>query len=321
VASSKHDGLRITTVDGDVGIADVGDVTLAYETFGDGGDPPVLLIMGLATQMLGWPDAFCSGLADRGHYVIRFDNRDIGLSTHLEDAPPVQIAQVLAGDSSSAAYTLSDMARDTVGLLDAVGIERAHLVGASMGGTIAQTVSIEHPQRVRSLTSIMSTTGDPSVGQPTPEAIAVLLAARPADRQGTIERVVANYRVIGSPGYEFDEDGLRDRTARSYDRANDPDGVLRQLAAVAASGDRTPQLRALSMPTLVLHGTDDPLAAVSGGIATAAAIAGAELATFEGMGHDLPRELWPAITEHISRLIDRAERAGVTTSHGPATPA
>jgi len=203
-----------------VRIVDAGDVQLACETFGDVSKPPLLLIMGLATQMLGWPDAFCGALAEAGHYVIRFDNRDIGLSTHLDDAPPVQVTELLRGDTSSAAYTLSDMARDTVGLLDALGIGSAHVVGASMGGAIAQTLAIEHPERLRSLTSIMSTTGSPTVGQPTPEAMTVLLAPRPIGREAVIDHVVANYRVIGSPGYELDEDGLRDRTARSYDRAN-----------------------------------------------------------------------------------------------------
>jgi pimeloyl-ACP methyl ester carboxylesterase len=263
--------------------------------------------MGLATQMLGWPDEFCASLADAGHYVIRFDNRDIGLSTHLDDSPPVDLAAVLSGDTSSAPYNLSDMSRDTVGLLDALRLTSAHVVGASMGGMIAQSMAIDYPERVCSLTSIMSTTGDPSVGQPTAEATAVLLAPRPRDREGAIERVVANYRVIGSPGFEFDEAGLRERTARSYDRANDPAGVLRQLAAVRASGDRTAELRSLRVPTLVLHGVEDPLATLSGGLATARAIKGSELITFDGMGHDLPRELWPQIIEAITALIRRSK--------------
>ena len=311
MAQSAHKSDVATGADG-VRIAAAGDVQLAYETFGDTGHPPLVLIMGLATQMLGWPDAFCTALADAGHYVIRFDNRDIGLSTHLDDAPAVDVAQLLSGDASSAAYTLSDMARDTVGLLDALQIDSAHVVGASMGGAIAQSMAIEHPQRLRSLTSIMSTTGDPSVGQPTPEAMSVLLAPRPTDRQGAIDHVVANYRVIGSPGYTFDEAALRERTARSYDRANDPAGVLRQLAAVVASGDRTPRLGAVRLPTLVLHGREDPLATMSGGVATAEAIPDAELVLFDGMAHDLPLELWSEIIEHISSLVRRAERARET---------
>jgi methylmalonyl-CoA mutase N-terminal domain/subunit len=298
-------------------LARAGEIELAYDTFGRSGDSPLLLIMGLATQMLGWPDQFCAGLAQAGHYVIRFDNRDIGLSTHLDDAGGVDISAVLAGDVSSAAYTISDMARDAAGLLDALGLDSAHVVGASMGGMIAQAMAIEHPERVRSLTSIMSTTGNPAVGQPTPEAIAVLLASRPPDREGTIERVVANYRVIGSPGFEFDEAALRERAARSYDRANDPAGVLRQMAAVPAGGDRTEELRGVRTPTLVLHGRQDPLAALSGGVATAEAIPGAELVVFGGMGHDLPRELWPQFIEAIAALTQRAERGRGGLDSGP----
>jgi pimeloyl-ACP methyl ester carboxylesterase len=292
-----------------VRVASVGDIEIAYEALGRESDPPVLLVMGLATQMLGWPDEFCDGLAGEGHYVIRFDNRDVGLSTHLDDAPPIDLAAVIGGDTSSAPYSLSEMSGDAVGLLDALGLDSAHIVGASLGGMIAQVMAVEHPERVRSLTSIMSTTGDPTVGQPTPAAMGALLAPRPPDREGTIDRVVANYRVIGSPGFEFDEAGLRERAARSYDRANDPAGVLRQMAAVPASGDRTAQLRSLRVPALVLHGVADPLATVSGGIATAEAIPGAELITFEGWGHDFPRALWPEIIRAITALVRRAEAA------------
>jgi methylmalonyl-CoA mutase N-terminal domain/subunit len=289
-------------------LAQTGEIELAYETFGLESDPPLLLIMGLATQMLGWPDQFCAGLAEAGHYVIRFDNRDIGLSTHLDDVGAIDIAAVMAGDVSSAAYSISDMARDATALLDALGLDSAHVVGASMGGMIAQAMAIEHPDRVRSLTSIMSTTGNAAVGQPTPEATAALLAPRPPDREGTIERVVANYRVIGSPGFEFDEAALRERAARSYDRANDPAGVLRQMAAVPASGDRTAELTKLRLPTLVIHGREDPLATLSGGVATAESIPGAELVVFDGMGHDLPNELWAQFIEAIAALTQRAER-------------
>jgi pimeloyl-ACP methyl ester carboxylesterase len=286
-------------------------IDIAYERFGDQGAPPVLLVMGLATQMLGWPDEFCAALAAQGLHVIRFDNRDIGLSTHLDDAPAPDVIAAFSGDTSSASYTLSDMAGDTVGLLDALGLQSAHVVGASMGGMIAQTVAIEHPDRVLSLTSIMSTTGDDTVGQATQEAVAVLLSPAATTRQEAVERTVSVFRVIGSPGFELDEAELRERAGLSYDRANDPLGVGRQLLAIAASADRTPGLRSVNAPTLVLHGAQDPLVNVSGGRATAAAVPGSELVVFEGMGHDLPRALWPEIIAGIATLVERAEQRAV----------
>lgn len=287
--------------------AAVGDMEIAYEQFGDRSDPPVLLIMGLATQMLGWPDEFCAMLAGRSHHVVRFDNRDIGLSTHLHDAPPPDIMAAVSGDTSSASYTLSDMARDTVGLLDVLGLESAHIVGASMGGMIAQTVAIEHPRRVRSLTSIMATTGDSRVGEATQEALATLLAPPPTNLDEAMDRTVATYRVIGSPGYDLDEPALRDQARRAYERSFDPAGVGRQLLAILASGDRTERLRTLGVPTLVIHGAEDPLVRVSGGRATAETVPDAELSIIEGMGHDFPRELWREVTGRIADLIERVE--------------
>ena len=282
-------------------------VDIAYEQFGDLSAPPVLLVMGLATQMLGWPDEFCSALVTRGLRVIRFDNRDVGLSTHLHDARPPDVMAALSGDASSATYTLSDMATDSVGLLDGLGLDSAHIVGASMGGMIAQTIVIEHPDRVRSLTSIMSTTGDASVGQARPEALGALLSAPATSRQEAVDRTVAIFRVIGSPGFELDEADLRERARLAYDRADDPLGVARQLLAIVASGDRTASLRSVSVPTLVLHGGDDPLVDVSGGRATADVIPEAELVIFDGMGHDLPRALWSEITARIGAVVQRAE--------------
>jgi pimeloyl-ACP methyl ester carboxylesterase len=285
------------------------EIDIAYERFGDPDAPCVLLVMGLATQMLGWPEEFCAALVDGGHHVIRFDNRDVGLSTHLHDAPAPDVIAALAGDSSSASYTLSDMGADSVGLLDALALDSAHVVGASMGGMIAQTIAIEHPDRVRSLTSIMSTTGDPAVGQATQEAVGALLSAPAASREEALDRTVAIFRAIGSPGFELDEADLRERAGLSYDRADDPLGVSRQLLAIVASGDRTASLRSLNLPALVLHGAADPLVDVSGGRATADAIPDAELVVFAGMGHDLPRALWPDITGRIGALVQRAEAA------------
>jgi pimeloyl-ACP methyl ester carboxylesterase len=282
-------------------------IELAYERFGDPQAPPVLLVMGLATQMLGWPEGFCSALVSHGLQTIRFDNRDVGLSTHFTDAPPPDLMAALSGDTSSASYTLSDIAADTIGLLDALELDSAHVVGASMGGMIAQTIAIEYPGRVRSLTSIMSTTGDRAVGQATPEAMGALLSPPASSRQEAIDRTVSIFRVIGSPGFELDEADLRERAGLSYDRANDPLGVDRQLLAILASGDRTERLRSLHVPTLVLHGAADPLIDVSGAQATAEAVPAAELVVIDGMGHDLPRALWPEITQRIAGLVTRAE--------------
>jgi pimeloyl-ACP methyl ester carboxylesterase len=290
-----------------VRVAGPSGIEIAYERFGDPDAPPVLLVMGLGRQMLGWLDEFCSGLVARGLHVIRFDNRDVGLSTHLHDAPPPDVMAALSGNSSSATYTLSDMAADSVGLLDALALDSAHLVGASMGGMIAQTIAIEYPERVRSLTSIMSTTGDDSVGQASQEALGALMSAPATSRQEAVDRTVSVFRVVGSPGFEFDEAGVRERAGIAYDRAHDPLGVARQMVAVLASGDRTSSLRSVNLPTLVLHGAQDPLVDVSGGKATADAVPDAELVVFDGMGHDLPRALWPKITARIGNLVQRAE--------------
>ncbi len=286
----------------------VGDVELAYESFGSPGDTPLLLVMGLATQMVGWPDGFCRALADRGHHVVRFDNRDIGLSTHLDDAGAPDVMSLFAG-AGTAPYSLADMADDTAGLLDALGWESAHVVGASMGGMIAQSLTIRHPHRVRSLVSIMSTTGDRSVGSPAEVALGVLFAPPATSRDEALQRAVDTYRVIGSPGFEFDEAALRERAGLSFDRAYDPAGVARQLAAILTTDDRTAHLGEITVPTLVVHGAQDTLVDVSGGRATAAAIPGADLWVVEGMGHDLPRELWPDVVDRISAVVQRGEGA------------
>jgi pimeloyl-ACP methyl ester carboxylesterase len=282
-------------------------IDVAYQQFGPAGAPPVLLVMGLASQMVSWPDGFCEALASHGLRVTRFDNRDVGLSSHITDAPRPDIRAALFGDTSSASYDLSDMAADAVGLLDSLDMDSAHIVGASMGGMIAQLIAIEHPDRVRSLTSIMSNTGDRAVGQAKPEALGALLSPPAKSREEAMDRAVAIFGVIGSPGFEHDEADLRARTGLAYERSHDPAGVARQMLAVAASNERTAALGSVSVPTLVLHGADDPLVDVSGGQATASAIPGAELVVFDGMGHDLPRALWPDMTDRIAELVQRAQ--------------
>jgi pimeloyl-ACP methyl ester carboxylesterase len=280
-------------------------IDIAYERLGDVHAPPVLLIMGLGAQLIGWPDGFCDELLGRGLQLIRFDNRDVGQSTHLHDAPAPNLAAVYAGDHASASYRLTDMAADTVGLLDALGLDSVHLVGASMGGFIAQTIAIEHPDRVRSLTSIMSSTGDRAVGRPHPEAMQFVMGSQATTREEVVQRALNAVRVIGSPGFEPDLEGITDRTGRAYDRSFDPVGFARQAAAVIAAGDRTPGLSSIRVPTLVIHGADDRLIDVSGGRATAAAIPGAELVVIDGMGHDLPRQVWPQIAAKIAALVQR----------------
>lgn len=285
----------------------VGDIELAYETFGDPGDTPLLLVSGLGSQMLSYADELCADLAAQGLFVIRFDNRDVGLSTHLHSAGLPRLGDVRRGDRSSVHYELADMAADAAGLVQALGLDSVHLVGVSMGGMIAQRVAITYPERVRSLTSIMSTTGDRSVGGASEAAQAVLYAPPANDRDEAIERQLQTSRVIGSPGFPFDEEAIRARAGLAYDRAHDPAGVARQMAAIVTSPDRTADLGRVSVPTLVIHGSDDALVNVSGGRATAAAVPGAELVVIEGMGHDLPRALWPELTERITAHIKRAE--------------
>ncbi|MFI7000765.1 alpha/beta fold hydrolase [Nocardia sp. NPDC050175] len=281
---------------------------IAYERFGDTALPPVLLIMGGGAQMINWPDGFCTELVDRGLHVVRFDSRDTGHSTHLSDAPVVDMPAAMAGDLTTASYTLSDMAADTVGLLDTLGFDSAHLVGLSMGGMIAQTIAIESPDRIRSLTSISSRTGAPGVGDADFAAIGPL-GPQPHDRQSYIDWQVRASRAIWSPGFAFDETAVAETAGRVYDRGRDHEAMMRHFVAVLASGDRTAQLKSLQVPTLVLHGANDLMCGVSGGRATADAVPGAKLMIFDGMGHHLPRELWPTFADNIAELVHRAEAA------------
>jgi pimeloyl-ACP methyl ester carboxylesterase len=280
---------------------------LEYETFGDPTDPPMVLVMGLSAQMITWPEGFCNLLSEQGYHVIRFDNRDIGLSTYLDDLPRTDLAAVMGGDFTTAPYRISDFAEDTVGLLDGLGIRKAHIVGASMGGMIAQQVAIDHQDRVLSLCSIMSTTGDRSVGQGTQEALAMLLRPAAKNRDEAIEGGVLASRIIGSPGYPASEEELRAKSAAAYDRAFHPAGSLRQTAAVLASPDRTEGLRKVTVPTMVIHGADDPLVNVTGGEATATAIPGASLLIIPGMGHDVPTPLWSKIVDAIVANAQKAD--------------
>jgi pimeloyl-ACP methyl ester carboxylesterase len=292
-------------------LAKTNGIELEYETFGDPSKPAMLLIMGLGMQLLAWDERFCRLLADRGFFVIRFDNRDIGLSSKIEGGPDPNPIALMSGDYSSASYTLDEMADDTAGLLKALDIDAAHVVGVSMGGMIGQTLACRHPERVLSLTSIMSSTGSRQSGQPKPEALGALITPLPADRDGYLDATMNIWRVIGSPGYPVDEGELRDMLGAAYDRAYYPAGFLRQLAAIAASGDRSSAICDISAPTLVIHGEDDPLIQVSGGEATAAAIPGSKLVKIPGMGHDLPPQLWE---QFIDAIVENAERAGAPAS-------
>jgi len=280
-------------------------ITIEYDTFGNAADPAVLLIMGLGAQMITWDEGLCQAIADRGYHVIRFDNRDVGLSEKIEGGPQPNVLAAMTGDTSSASYTLSDMAADAAALLTELGIDKAHIVGASMGGMIAQTLAIEHPDRVLTLCSIMSTTGNREVGQPHPEVIPLLLGPRPSSKEEAMDRAEEAVRAFGSKGLPVDWAKLRQRAGEAYDRCFYPIGFARQLLAIIASGDRTPRLADLDVPTVVIHGTDDTLVDPSGGNATASAIPNAELVRIEGMGHDLPDAAWPTIVDAIVRNAER----------------
>ena len=288
----------------------VGDVELCYEPFGEPDRPAVLLAMGLGTQMIGWHADFCGELADRGFHVIRYDNRDVGRSTHLDDRPPPKPREILTRRIRRPAYLLADMAADGIGLLDALGIERAHVVGASMGGMIAQTMAARHPDQVLSLVSIMSSTGSRWSGQPAPRILPVFLQKPASSREDYQERIVKLFALVGSPKFERDDDELRELAGTSWDRGIDPAGFARQLGAIIASGHRAADLKQIRVPTLVIHGKSDRLVRPSGGRATARAIPGARLELVDGMGHDLPRDVWPRILDGIEETAERAlERA------------
>lgn len=282
-------------------------IELAYETFGQAGHPAIVLVMGWATQMIAWPDEMCAALASRGHFVVRFDNRDTGASTHLEHLPPPKLSEVLTRRRRPR-YTISDMADDVAGLLDGLGLDSVHLVGASMGGFIAQTVALRHPGRVRSLTLMMTSTGSRRVGLAKPRVYARLLRREViSGRDAAVASAVETFRLIGSRGDLFDEARVREVAGRSWDRGIDPAGSLRQFEATVTQPNRTAALRRISVPTLVIHGLDDPLVGPSGGLAIARAIPGCRFVGYRGMGHDLPRPLWPEFVEQIAALAARGE--------------
>jgi pimeloyl-ACP methyl ester carboxylesterase len=299
---------------GDELIAPANGIELCYQEMGDTDGEPLVLVMGLATQMIAWDPDLCSILADRGFRVVRFDNRDVGRSTKIDAAGVPSRLDMLSGRRATAPYLLRDMARDTFGLMDHLEVESAHVAGASMGGMIAQTMAIERPERVRSAVSIMSTTGSRWVGMPSFKAFGALMAAPPKNRDEMIARTLRTFRVIGSPGFAFDEERVREIAGCSYDRGHSTAGVVRQLHAILASGDRTRALRELDLPATVIHGSKDPLVRPSGGRATARAIPGARLRIIDGMGHDLPRDVWPQVVEEIAATAGRAREAAATVA-------
>ncbi|MFI5427492.1 alpha/beta fold hydrolase [Aeromicrobium sp. UC242_57] len=295
-------------------------IDICYETFGSPDDPPVLLIMGLGGPMGWWDTRFCQMLADRGFFVIRYDNRDTGRSTKLRQhkVGRVEIVRAFAGlrilGGGKVPYTLSDLSDDAAGLLDHLGIEQVHLAGVSMGGMIAQTFAIEHPDRALSMTSIMSTTGKRTVGFQNPKVFPVMLSSAGRTRDSYVARSLKGSKVIGSPAFPTDEEAARARAYETYDRGWTASGVTRQMLAVLTQPDRTEALRRLTLPVAVIHGLNDPLVHKSGGKATAAAIPGAEHLEIAGMAHDLPPQLYSTYADTIARTAARATSAGESTS-------
>ncbi len=286
-------------------------IELEYDTFGRASDRPLLLIMGLGMQMLQWDERFCEELAARGQYVIRFDNRDVGLSTKFDHMGVPDLARLMqpGADRSGVPYTLDDMADDAAGLMTSRGRASAHGFGASMGGMIAQTLAYRHAAKTRSLISLYSSTGNPALPPAKPEAMAVLMAPRPTDRAGAIEAVVSAAQVTSGPAYPLAADYLRERAARMFDRSFTPTASARHLAAVTAHGNRAPRLAAITAPTLVIHGTADPLVSIEGGRDTAKSIPGAEWVEIEGLGHGIPPALWTRLADLVAAHTQKAEAA------------
>jgi pimeloyl-ACP methyl ester carboxylesterase len=313
-----HDKTRKSNCEGPAGIrrkdmatATANGIQIEYDTFGDKSSRPLLLIMGLSDQMIMWDEEFCEQLAAKGHYVIRFDNRDVGLSTKFDEAGiPDLMEAMLAmkeGKKIGAPYSLDDMADDSVGLLDALGIDKAHICGISMGGMIAQTMTIRHAERVSSLTSIMSSPNAHFFLRAKPDVMDIFLTPPPEEREAYIEYGVKLWEILCGSHFPFNEDWFRKKLALCYDRCFYPQGVERQLAAVLAHGDRTHALKSMTAPTLVIHGADDPIIPVDCGEATAEAVRGATFLAIEGMGHDLPVEVWPQVIDAITAHTQKAQ--------------
>lgn len=285
-------------------VVDLGAIRLAYQTFGEACRPALLLIMGLGTQMVAWDEDFCRLLAGRGFFVIRFDNRDIGRSSHLQDAPVPDLDELarrqVTGQPAAIPYSLRDMAQDAAGLLDALDIPAAHVAGVSMGAMIGQEMAVHLPHKMLSLTSIMSSTGAPDLPPPTPEALAVLMEPFPVKREGYVEAFIKAYKVLSGPQYPMNVARARAWAEAHFRRGLNPNGVARQMAAIIAAGDRTAALAHVKVPTLVLHGSADPLLPPACGEATARAIPGARLEILDGMGHVIPEALWPRIAALIA---------------------
>ncbi len=286
-------------------IARANGIDLCYEIFGDADAEPMILIMGLGAQMIHWDDDFCRQLAARGFRVVRFDNRDIGQSSHLSGGKRLTAMELLKlrflKIPVQAPYRLRDMAEDTIGLMDSLGIRSAHVVGLSMGGMIAQEIALLFPQRVRSLTSIMSTTGNPRIPPATREAMAILMAPPPTTKEEFFARFAQTWKVLRVGSFPEDEALDQARAERTFARGLNPAGVARQLRAILASGSRKARLHAVKAPTLVIHGTVDPLVHPMGGKDTAASIPGAKLLMIEGMGHALPIPMWPQVIDAIDK--------------------
>ena len=294
--------------------AKANNIEIEYDTFGDSSSKPLLLVMGLGVQMIGWREEFCERLVDKGFYVIRYDNRDVGLSTKIEEGGTFDNKDIIKainlrmkGEEVQAPYKIEDMADDAIGLLDALNVDKAHICGASMGGMIVQEIAIKYPSRVLSLTSIMSTTGRDDLPQPKPEALKILMTPVPEERDAYIEYSVNMWRVLNGSGFPYDEAEIREMAAKGYDRSFYPQGVNKQLVGIFASESRETRLASVKVPALVIHGGDDPLVPLEGGKDTAESIPGAELLIIEGMGHELPPEAWPQIIDAISANADKTK--------------